>query len=263
MIRPFPNSPGIRSRAAALLLLLVSVTVQAAEPGAWTEAVNQRDTDALARLLGSPDAPVNAAGRNDVTALMVAARAGRADLVRRLLERGGRVDAQRVGGATALLYAAQGGSPEVIALLLESGSAIDATAANGWSALTVAAATGQAEAVRSLLAAGADPNTADVYGWTPLMRAVDNGYPKAAAVLLESRKLRLDAVDDAGMTALHHAARHGMTATAAALLGHCADPELRDQNGFTPAMLARRTGHPRVATLLGRRPAACGQPRAS
>ena len=243
---------------ALLLGLGVAVPAPAVPPGGdWVKAIDSRDASTLARLLDHADAPVTTAGRNGVTALMVAARAGTVALVERLLERGADVQAERRGGATALHYAAQGARPAVIRRLVQAGAPLDAAAANGWTALTVAAATGEAAAVRALLRAGADPNLTDVYGWSPLMRAVDNGYPDAAAELLDHPAVRLDLTDDAGMTALHHAARRGMDTLAAALIEHCADPGVRDQNGFTPAMLARRTGHGELAPVLDHPPARC------
>src|SRR5262249_9879033 len=55
-----------------------------------------------------------------VTALMAAARAGRLDVVRRLRDAGGRIDAETRQGNAALMYAASGCHPGVIAFLLSS-----------------------------------------------------------------------------------------------------------------------------------------------
>lgn len=258
--------PRIPRRLCLTLLLTCALAAPAAAggtEGAWRKAIDNRDDAGLARLLEDAQAPVTARGRHGVTALMVAARAGSAPLVEQLLARGARVEAERRGGAKALHYAAQGGHPQIIRRLVRAGAELNAPAANGWTALTVAAALGRAAAVDTLLEAGADPNRVDVYGWTPLMRAVDNAYPEAVRVLLSHPAVRLDLTDDAGMTALHHAARRGMDRLAVALLEHCANPRVRDQNGFTPAILARRTGHGKLAPLLGQQPSRCRPASAS
>ncbi|PWG61051.1 ankyrin repeat domain-containing protein [Spiribacter halobius] len=233
----------MRRRFACLLTLALTTgltghAIAATAEREWREAITQRDPVALARLLHQRADP-DPAGAGGVTALMVAAASGETGLVVDLLAAGADVHARNDKGASALLYAAHRGHAEVVRRLLDAGADVDVAASNGWTALTLAAATGRTETVQVLLAVGADPNHPDVYRWTPLMRAVDNGHRAVARQLLADDRTRVDLRDDAGMTALHHAARRGGQATARALAARCADPAAESIGGHTPLDILR------------------------
>ena len=226
-----------------------------AESGdAWVLAITKRDLPAIAHLLSQNERNVNLAAPDGKTALMLAAGTARADLVRALLAAGADVNAVNVRGGTALMYAATQGEPEIVAVLLSHGAMVNARAENGWTAVTLAAATGQADIVRQLLAAGADANLADIYGWTPLMRAVDSDRTGVVRVLLKDKSVRVNARDDQGETALHHAAAGGSLEIARLLLANGADPRAKDAAGRTPAAVAAEQGHARLADFLGHQP---------
>ena len=226
-----------------------------AESGdAWVLAITKRDLPAIERLLSQNSENVNLAAPDGKTALMLAAGTARADLVRALLDAGADVNAVNARGGTALMYAATAGDPETINVLLSHGAAVNAKAENGWTAVTLAAATGQADIVRQLLLAGADANLADIYGWTPLMRAVDSDRTGVVRVLLQNRSVRVNARDDQGETALHHAAARGSLEIARLLIAHGADPRAKDAAGRTPAIVAAGEGHAGLAEFLGRQP---------
>jgi ankyrin repeat protein len=185
---------------------------------------------------------------------MVAAKKGPRSLVRRLIELGADVRAENTRGGTALMYAAISGDPAVLAALLDQGARIDHCASNGWSALTIAAAKGRTEAVALLLARGADPNLADIYGGTPLIRAVEGGYEETVRALLQGSRVAVDAEDEAGATALHHAAAQGDPALVRLLVRHGADTSHRTGRGLTPLDVARMQGRTAAASELAARP---------
>jgi hypothetical protein len=112
---------------------------------------NFRVADALLGARGIDLDVLNAHGE---TALMMAALKGHTDWVRRLLERGARVEQP---GWTALHYAAAGPDPQSVALLLERGAAVDARSPNRTTPLMMAAQYGPESSVDRLLARGADP----------------------------------------------------------------------------------------------------------
>lgn len=250
----------LRSRPAAGCLLLLTVALAA--PGgmamedpaaAWLEALRQRDSASLGRLAAGPAVPVDATLPDGTTALMVAARQGPPALMERLVALGADVRAENTRGGTALMYAAVAGDPATLAWLLDHGARIRERASNGWSALTIAAAKGHEAAVRLLLARGADPDKADIYGGTPLIRAVEGGYGAAARILLEEGGAAVDAVDEQGATALHHAAANGDSGIVGLLLRYGADPGRRTGRGLTPGDVARMGGRDEVAAVLARR----------
>lgn len=226
-----------------------------AESGdAWIRAITKRDLPAIEQLLSQNARNVNLAAPDGKTALMLGAGAARADLVRALLAAGADVNATNVRGGTALMYAATQGETEIVAALLSRGAAVNARAENDWTAVTLAAATGQAAVVRQLLDAGADANIADIYGWTPLMRAVDSDRSEVVRVLLQNKSVRVNARDDQGETALHHAAARGSLEIARLLLARGADPRAKDAAGRIPATVAAAQGQAKLANYLGHQP---------
>lgn len=226
-------------------------TARADSGTAWVQAIAKRDLPAIERLLPQNKNNVNLAAPDGKTALMLAASVARAELARALLAAGADVNAANARGGTALMFAATQGDSETVAVLLSHGAAVNARAENGWTAVTLAAATGQAAVVKQLLEAGADANIADIYGWTPLMRAVDSDRAEVVRVLLQNKSVRVNARDDQGETALHHAAAGGSLEIARLLLAHGADPRSRDAAGRTPAAVAAEQGHEKLVNFLG------------
>ena len=86
----------------------------------WQDAVDRGDVDAIRELI-ERGANVDALDRHGQTALMLAARAGRADLVEALIE--GRADLNVTAkyGLSALMLAVVNGHAEVAHLLARAG----------------------------------------------------------------------------------------------------------------------------------------------
>jgi uncharacterized protein len=166
-----------------------------------------------------------AAGADANGALMPAARAGNAEVVKLLLEHGAGVNtADQVYGETALMVAAAENHPEAVSVLIGHGAAIDArskalrfpqdsfglegvqtTLPHGsWTALMYAARQGSLEAARTLVKAGAGINLADPDGTTALVFAIINGHYDTAILLAESGA-DPNLADTAGMAALYAA----------------------------------------------------------
>ena len=77
------------------------------------------------------------------------------------------------GGMTALSFAAREGRLEAARLLLDAGADVNARESNGISPLVMAITNRHTPVAALLLARGADPNAADWWGRTPLWSAVD------------------------------------------------------------------------------------------
>lgn len=105
-------------------------------------------------LVNAPSLQLEATSPADETALMMAALKGKADVARRLLERGARINRP---GWTPLHYAASGPALQLVALFVERGAVIDALAANGNTPLMMAARYGDQRSAELLLAQGANP----------------------------------------------------------------------------------------------------------
>lgn len=107
-------------------------------------------------LLATPQTTIDLPNAVGETALMMAALKGRTEWVRRLLDRGARLEAVEAKGWTALHYAASGPEPQVVQLLLARGARIDAPSPNGSTALMMAARYGPEDSVLALLQHGAN-----------------------------------------------------------------------------------------------------------
>jgi ankyrin repeat protein len=128
------------------------------------------------------------------------------------------IDSRSTDGFTALHFACFFGQPEAARLLLEHGAAVDAVAANPTEVMPLhsAASARNLEAARLLLERGAPVNARQQGGWVPIHAAAQNG--------------------DRPMVEL--------------LLKHRADPKLANNEGKTPATVAREKGHEAIAAWL-------------
>lgn len=123
----------------------------------------------------------------------------------------------------ALHAAASSGNEDLINFLLDEGLHIDYPTPDGWTPLFIAARDGRAEAAKLLVFRQADLNFQTNRGATALLMAITQPYP--------SEKERLDLL--------------------VYMLKRGADPNLADENGFSPLYYAAVTRNPQaVQTLL-------------
>jgi hypothetical protein len=134
-------------------------------------AAGASDTQRVRELLSS-GVPADAMHKDDMTALMLAARWGHTDTVEVLLDNGANPNA-RFGdeGWTALMVAAEGGRTPTVKLLLEKGADVNAKNNDGQTALMWAAEQGYFHTVEVLIDGGADVNVKDKHGKTALTLA--------------------------------------------------------------------------------------------
>jgi ankyrin repeat protein len=243
------NLNSLRRAVAALFLLAPGLAAPANIDDDWLEALTTRDLAVIERLLPKRT-DVNVAAKDGRTALMLAAGQARADLVRDLLTAGAEINAVNTRGGTALMYSAVTGDAPTVHTLLARGAAINARATNGWTAVMIAAVNGHTHLVRDLLYAGADPNISDIYGWTPLMRATNENRDAVVRELLKIKETDVDAKDEHGDTALHHAAVKGHVEIARALLARGAKVQSVNVDGRTPLMIASAQGYAQLAKIL-------------
>ena len=139
----------------------------------------------LIRAGANPNEPVHAVNASE-TPLMLAARSGRVDAVKHLLNVGASINATEVwNGQTALMWAAAEGHVPVVETLLDFGADFRVSSNSGTTALLFATRKGSLDAVRTLLAAGSDVNFPRPDGATPLLVAVVNGHEDLVEFLLE------------------------------------------------------------------------------
>lgn len=175
-----------------------------------------------------------------------------------------------------LRWAAENGHGDIAQAILGKGADVNAADAQGRTALMLAVEKGHALVVQVLLSAGADVNAKDAQGRTAANRAQDNNFPlilqaltNAGATAEKSAapkpKTPADSsnstptptpaaaqkpVDNSNAKALIEAANGGDIAQVRALLAAGADPNSRNEKGYTPLMLAAASNYIEIVRLL-------------
>jgi ankyrin len=176
---------------------------------------------------------------------------------------------------TALLFAARQGKLETVRALLDGGAKIDQAGADNMSALLIAVLNGHYDVATLLVERGADPNVADVNGRTPLYAAIDlrnvqwsqgpaPELPQFQHFAMIERLLAAGAdpaipiagkighrgsfdmrwTDLKGGTAFSRAAWNGDIEVMELLLTHGADPKAVTEKGETALLLLAGAGWP-------------------
>jgi ankyrin repeat protein len=212
-------APASRLKAAALAAtLLAALSCDGLEPGAFTEAearaflearrfqptpadlaraVNEDALDVVAAQLALGLDPDALEGR----ALASAARAGRLEMLRLLLDAGADPNLGGAGNQTALAAAVIHHQDAAVDLLLDRGAKAGGDPRSGVPPLLFAL---DVEIAERLLDAGAPVDARDARGGTALMGAVLIGDADLVDLLLE-RNADPDATDSAGRSALLYA----------------------------------------------------------
>ena len=90
----------------------------------------------------------------------------------------------------------------------------------------------------------------DSHGNTLLMHMAGRGRTAIVRRLIKELYANIYAVNEEGMSALHMAARAGYKDTCEELIKAGANPWVKNQNGDTPAMLAKYNKHDEISDFL-------------
>ncbi|MDH5680371.1 MAG: ankyrin repeat domain-containing protein [Spirochaetota bacterium] len=115
--------------------------------------------------------------------LLDAAKRGRLDKIKSLIEKGANINASDRFGKTTLHYMA--GYDKMVAYLISKGAKVRALTAIGESPLLFAAEKGNTKSVQLLLDKGADINVSTGFGDSPLEKAITGGHLNAVKLLLK------------------------------------------------------------------------------
>ena len=184
--------------------------------------------------------------KDGLTALMIAADSGSAEMVDILIAAGSDVNAadKQRSGSTVLMSAAGSNrdASRKVRALLKSGADAKRTDEYGETALMMAIGSDNVDAVEDLIRAGSNVSRGGYQGWTPLMHAAGRGRARIVSILLQAGADKND-TDERGTTALMLAAENVDTAPAIdVLLKAGADPNLKDKQGRTALQIAERSG---------------------
>jgi uncharacterized protein len=208
------------------------------------ELLQAGDADGLRRILEQDPAASEARGANGVSLLMHSLYRGRRDL------------ADLIAGkkkALDIFEAASLGRVERLKECIRDASSINSPSKDGFTALHFACFFNQPEAARVLIESGAavDAVAANPTKVMPLHSAASARNLEAARLLLEyGAPGMVNARQQGGWVPIHAAAQNGDRPMVELLLKHRADPKLANDDGKTPAMVAREKGHEEIAALL-------------
>ena len=167
------------------------------------DAAREGDLLSVATLCSSDPKAVDKADKLHRTPLILAAWAGRTEVVQLLLGAGANANARAVDNVTALHFAAQNGHAELARVLLAAGAKVDApNRKSKKTPLHLSAERGHRAAAEVLLAAGACASLKSSQGKTP-----DELVPAAAAGAEELAQLLRQAASAAAVPIAAAAAR--------------------------------------------------------
>ena len=147
-------------------------------------AADSGHVEVVRLLLARTRPDVNAKDYDGSTALHFAARRGKTEAARLLIEAGADVNATDNHGRTALMYAAMNGYRPSTALLLGRRATVDAKDRAGNTALLLATRyAGEPQVIAALLQGGADASVKDAKGRSAVDIALSRENRAAAAVL--------------------------------------------------------------------------------
>ncbi|KAK9735275.1 hypothetical protein RND81_04G195400 [Saponaria officinalis] len=210
-------------------------------------AAREGKTEVCKYLLEELKLDVNVKDADGETPLVHAARQGHTDTVSCLLEHGADPAIASDLGATALHHAAGIGNLEMMKLLLSKGAAVDSQSDSG-TPLIWAAGHGQKDALQILLEHHANPNTGTDDGVTPLLSAVAAGALACLELLIQANaNVNICA---GGATPLHIAADIGSADIINCLLKAGADPNAVDEDGQNPIQVAAARGNRSAVEIL-------------
>jgi len=198
--------------------------------------------------------------------LIFAILPGKTDIVRLLIAHGADPEWKGADGDTAIMLAASFGQQDIVQILLDAGANVNAS--DNWqtTALIKAVATSEEPSmVQFLIRHGAELDAADQWGRSALTMARELQYSQMERVLVEAgavdarEQAKQEASEAAKLAAkqrrmihegLFGAARTGELKPMDDVFDLITTPDLRDDTGSTPFMMAAVNGHFEVANLL-------------
>jgi len=211
-------------------------------------AISCRRLDVVKLLLKAPDLAIDAVDSRKETALMAAASVGWDEAALLLLRAGAGRWLRNTAGLTAADLAGARGRLALQALIEADPAVVH---------VHDAAAAGKHQLVLALLRQGCPPNFRDERpgksAMSPLMAACKAGQIDVVRILLRLPDVlaEVNMCDQAGLTALHHAAAAGFTDVTFLLMSNGADRAVKDLQGLTPQNLAARHGFGTLVAFLG------------
>ncbi|KAH3729943.1 hypothetical protein DPMN_055921 [Dreissena polymorpha] len=214
---------------------------------------------ACEELLSNSKVNIEAADKQGMTPLHMAASYRQLNIVRLLIRAGVNLRCKDSEGSTPLHKACTDGSFDIVNKLFNAGARQDGWVTiqsmvtdqniDGNTCLSLAVENGHFEIVKLCLEKRADVNMPNNLYMYPLHLAAVNGDVRIVGLLVE-HNARIDALNSEQATPLHKAAQYNHTQVVDFLVDREADIECRDAENFTPLLLASVYGRAATVDLL-------------
>ncbi|XP_015875446.3 uncharacterized protein LOC107412234 [Ziziphus jujuba] len=215
--------------------------------GALHFAAREGKTEVCKYLLEELKLDVDTKDEDGETPVLHAARQGHTGTAKFLVEHGADPNIPSELGATALHHAAGIGDIELLRYLISKGVDVDSQSDAG-TPLIWAAGHVQQDSVKVLLEHHANPNAETDDGITPLLSSVAAGSLACLELLIQAgAKVNVNA---GGATPLHIAADSGSVEIINCLLNVGADPNVTDEDGMKPILVAAARGNRGAVEIL-------------
>lgn len=205
------------------------------------KAIADGDEECVVKLLKAGADP-NEAPENRLLGapIVIASNGGKVGIVKSLISFGLNINGK--AAQTGLMISTAEGHLEIVDTLLNAGIDVDGVGEDGSTAIMAAAARNREAILDLLLKFSANVNAKTKASQTPLMFAGDN--PKLIKKLVDS-KAEVNSIDNLGRSAVSYAIDNLSLLKLRTLLENGATLELRDQEGLTPLMRAKRIADPK------------------
>jgi len=181
--------------------------------------------------------------------LIVAASAGYAGEIERMILQGAEIDTETQEGATPLIFAVANNRIDAVNTLIYYGADVNKITRASETPLLITVRMQNLEIAEALLRNGAYIDFQDRHGATALHYASAEGYFYIADLLLYY-EADVDIKDYEGTTSLMAAVWAGYPDIADLLIQHGANMEARDYDGFTPFLIAAQNGDTLIMNML-------------
>ncbi|OWM82049.1 hypothetical protein CDL15_Pgr001623 [Punica granatum] len=229
------------------MAITVADVKDANKRGALHFAAREGKIEVCKYLLEELKLDVDTKDEDGDTPLIHAARQGHTETAKYLIEHGADPSIPSELGATALHHCAGIGNIELLKIILSRGVDVESQSDAG-TPLIWAAGHGQPDAVKILLDHQANPNAETDDGITPLLSSVAaSSLPCLELLLQAGANVNIIA---GGATPLHIAADNGNLEIINCLLQAGGDPNIADEEGVKPILVAAGRGNQRAVEAL-------------
>ncbi len=221
------------------------------------ESVNWTNIDNVKNIVTGGGTNINYQNVFLLSALMLAARKGKSEILDFLITEGADLNLQDVNGNTALLLAIQTKESEIEKIsiakkLINAGPDLKLCNNQGFTPLILASSLNEVRIVELLINKGADSNLRTKDGFTALMHACSNGNEEIVNLLInKSANLDLDVRGGVNnTTAIMMATDEGLTGIVKLLINAGANANLLTTHGYSPLMVSIDKEYNAIAELL-------------